>query len=149
MLTCFMLLAVALPGFAAGPVITTFTQHIDDIFDCGSFEVLDSIDVTATRRTFFDEAGNPVKRQAHVSIIGTITNTTTGKSFTDRGSVNNLFDFEGGTLQQAGVNFHINVPGKGVVLLEAGKIVVDLATGDVLFKAGPTGSLDDLCAGLE
>lgn len=144
------LLAIfALPSFAAQPVTTTIQQQFNNVFDCGTFQVLNSFTLTITRRTFFDEAGNLLRREAHGTGLGTISNLATGVSYADRATFNRLFDFQGGTVQEAGIQAHINVPGRGVVILEAGKYVFDLATGDILFKTGPATNVEEICAAMQ
>jgi hypothetical protein len=44
--------------------------------------------------------------------------------------------FQDGARLELGLRNTYSVPGEGVVLLDAGRIVIDLVTGEVLFEAG-------------
>jgi len=47
-----------------------------------------------------------------------------------------IVDLEAGTETTVGLVFHNNVPGEGIVALQAGRVTVD-EDGNVLFSAGP------------
>jgi hypothetical protein len=48
--------------------------------------------------------------------------------------------------------FHVNVPGAGIVLIDAGRVVFDEATGEVIVVSGPhqalEGDFSAICAAL-
>lgn len=37
----------------------------------------------------------------------------------------------------AGLFFHLTLPGEGSVVLDAGRFILDLTTGELTFEAGP------------
>lgn len=114
--------------------------------------------VTGIEKTFYDRNGNPVRSQLHFTYTGTLTNSRTGQSFSDRPDPQlYVFDFEDQTLTVTGLIFSINVPGEGVVALDAGKIVFDSANNfEIIFQSGPHHllsqgyeiNLEQLCAAL-
>lgn len=66
-----------------------------------------------------------------------MTNSVTGASLADAPSVANItFDLVTGTQTNIGAFFTVTVPGKGAVLIEAGRIVFD-GNGPPVFIAGP------------
>jgi hypothetical protein len=101
---------------------------------------------------FFDKEGNLVRVQAHGEDVGTVTNPANGKTATGVDHWLERFDVESGEFAILGLFFHLNVPGHGIVLLDAGHIRFD-ANGEVLHLAGPhqafVGDFSALCAALE
>jgi hypothetical protein len=81
---------------------------------------------------FFDREGNPIRAQVHTRHAGTVTNLETGLTLRDPVHRTTFYDFVKRTMTVVGLEFGITVPGKGVVVLEAGKAVFDLDTGEVL-----------------
>jgi hypothetical protein len=79
-------------------------------------------------------------------------NSVTGEGFVETNSGNNLVDLPSGNeITSVGLSYHVTVPGEGVVLLQAGRLVFDEA-GEVVFEAGPHqvrgGEFDKLCEAL-
>ncbi len=154
------------PAFAAKPVVTdTFEDTITDevLATCGTgdaaFDIIENAVVTGIEKTFYDRDGTPVRSQLHFTYAGTLTNVRTGESFSDRPDPQlYVFDFEDETLTVTGLIFSINVPGEGVVALDAGKIVFDTANNfEIIFQSGPHHLITDgfeydveqVCAALE
>lgn len=139
--------------FAAKPDVETF--HNEGSFvaaDCGSFLALEDFVEDARVTTFFDQAGNPVRVQVHVNFEGILTNTATGLTLRDPGHFTIVFDLQEGTTTQVGLIFGITVPGEGIAVLDAGKIVFD-EEGNVIFEGGPHQFLEGgealICAALD
>ena len=124
---------------AAPPDKATFTFTDSGVVTgCGSFVILAQYEVRITEQVFFDRNGVPVRLQFHGIAFGTMTNSSTGYTVKDAPSVRNGFvDFITGTRTFVGVDFHVTVPGHGVVLLQAGRIVFDPPNPQPVFIAGP------------
>ena len=139
--------------FAVAPDVQTF--HDEGSFatvDCGDFLALQDFVVDGRVTTFFDQAGNPVSVQVHVHYDGTFTNSITGLTLRDPARLTITVDLQDGTQTDAGLAFGITVPGEGIAVLDAGKIVFD-ADGNVLFVGGPHQFLEGgealICAALD
>ena len=140
-------------AFAAQPFVETF--HNEGSFiaaDCGSFLALEDFVEDIRVTTFFDNAGNPIRAQVHVNFNGVITNSVTGRTVSDPGHFTITIDLQEGTSTYAGLVFAITVPGEGIAVLDAGKVVFD-AEGNVIFVGGPHQFLEEgpalICAALD
>ena len=84
--------------------------------------------------------------------VVTNTNDVTGTSVRDTGSRHITFDFVANTFTETGVLRHVTVSGSGIVLHEAGRIVISLTDDSVIFMAGPhqlfAGDVAEFCAAL-
>ncbi len=166
LLAGLLVLLTTTPAFATKPVVTdTFEDTITDavLATCGTgdaaFDIIENAVVTGIEKTFYDRDGTPVRSQLHFTYAGTLTNVRTGESFSDRPDPQlYVFDFADETLTVTGLIFSINVPGEGVVALDAGKIVFDAANDfEILFQSGPHHLITDgfeydfeqVCAALE
>jgi hypothetical protein len=122
----------AVPALAGAPVITNEfdVQVVDNLLlDCGSFDVIENAHITGIEKTFYNRDGDPVRSQLHFRYDGTFTNSATGKSFSDRPDPQlYVYDYATDTLAVKGLIVSINVPGQGVVLLDAGNIIFDVST---------------------
>ena len=122
--------------FAATP--TNFTFHNEGSFeiDCGSY-TLNYYYIQDGRVTdFTDNAGNPTQELAQIDGNRILTNEATGYSVQAPGHWTITADLQTGVVQEIGLVIHLNIPGKGIVALDAGKIIVD-ADGNFTFLAGP------------
>jgi hypothetical protein len=153
----FVLISLALTSvttvYAAPPDIQIF--HDEGSFatvDCGDFLALQDFVVDGRVTTFFDQAGNPVSVQVHMHYDGTFTNSITGLTLRDPARLTITVDLQDGTVTEAGLFYGITVPGQGIAVLDAGKIVFD-ADGNVLFVGGPHQFLEGgealICAALD
>ena len=101
---------------------------------------------------YYDRSGSLVKQVRHVRFVGTNTNDVTGTSVRDTGSRHITFDFVANTFTETGVLRHVTVPGSGIVLHEAARIVISLTDDPVIFMAGPhqlfAGDVAEFCAAL-
>lgn len=138
----FALIMVVLtiaPAFAIQPVTETFEDTITNsvLASCDGFDIIENATTTLRLTTFFNQAGDPSRVQTRFTYQGTFTNSSTGKSITDAPDPQlYVFDVTTGELTTAGLIISVNVPGEGVVLLDAGKMVFD-ANGNVTFQSGP------------
>jgi hypothetical protein len=112
------------------------TRHIDPYVTCSGFNVIGNFSVERDDMTFFDSSGTPIKMVIHAHFVGTLTNSVTGKSLSDDGSRIITFDLTNNTITNTGLNLKVVVPGQGIIVIDAGRIVRD-AAGNVTFEAGP------------
>jgi hypothetical protein len=135
-----LLLAALVSATAAtadSPAIEQQTLHrsIPNFITCPGFTVAGEFDVNRTVFTFYDSDGNAVRQVTHVHFVGTLTNTTTGKSIPDEGNQVVTTDLlTGTTTTDARVRVD-TVPGEGAILFQVGRVVRD-AAGNVIFFAG-------------
>ena len=77
----------------------------------------------------------------HNNYKSTVTNLETGFAYRDNGNWMEVFRFDElgdvETVTRVGSDWHITLPGLGIVVHDAGKITLDGSTGEVLFEAGP------------
>lgn len=129
----------AAPAAAAQP---TRTQIIFDdltILDmtCG-FLIVEVFDGSVTTTTFFDAEGNAVRTQVNAFFQGTLTNPDTGETIRGQQELVIFRDFaQPAERTWAGLRFRAVFPGAGALLLDAGRLVFDVTTGEVSFEAGP------------
>lgn len=109
-----------------------------------------------TERTFYNEDGTIKKIIINLSDQETVTNPETGTSLSGHEAWTDVINFENGeptTQATFGLPFHLNAPGAGIVLIEAGRVVFDAATGEVLVMNGPhrvlEGDFAAFCAALD
>ena len=134
---------VAASGSAAKPVV----QRVDIVFDppffvmtCTGFDVFQSGGGFLVIHTFFDDQGNLVKDVTvfHLDDM-TLTNSVSGKSLTGPSVGPNILKVDDGTLTANGL-FWIVRPDHGKpIVLDAGLLVLDLGTFEVLSASGPKG----------
>lgn len=152
----WLTLASVTTVLAAKPTVETF--HNEGSFvaaDCGSFLALEDFVEDIRVTTFFDKAGEPVKVAVHVNFNGILTNSVTGKTLRDPGHFTIFEDLQQGTVTYVGLVFGITVPGEGIAVLDAGKVVFLGADVEenVIFEAGPHQFLHEgealICAALD
>jgi hypothetical protein len=151
-------LGLAVVASAADPTFTDESAHVvqNPYIKCGTFNVVGDFSITRRITTFYDNDGTAVRRVAHISIDGTLTNSVTGASldYMREGTfTQNLFD---GSTVTNGQRTRVTAPGSGIVLQDMGRIVREGSA--IVFLAGPTDFLDyqsgdssgvqDLCAAL-
>jgi hypothetical protein len=103
--------------------------------------------------TLYDAAGNPAKVVVHDGFVETDTNSVTGKTLAFSQTWVNTYDSAAGTRTVVGKALLMTAPGKGVVILDTGRVVFD-APFHVSFEAGPHqglhGDIDQLaCSALD
>lgn len=147
-------IAATRTAFAVPPE-TTKTEFVEinaPVANCGDFTIIANYTGTIKETVYFNAQGDPVRLLFQGRATGTLTNSVTGYSVKDAPSIRNSFvDLVTGTATHVGVDFHITVPGAGVVVLVAGKIVFE-GNGPPTFIAGPhldpAASKAALCAAL-
>jgi hypothetical protein len=138
---CAALLMALLPVttvFAAKPDVFTFHEEGYFEIDCGSFVAQEEFVQDVRVMVFYDQAGEPDRVEVHFNYVGTVTNSVTGKTLRDPGHYKTVEDLEAGTQTFVGMVYGITVPGEGMVVLDAGRIVFlgDTVPENVIFEAG-------------
>ena len=97
---------------------------------------------------FTDSGGTLVREIRHVSFTGDLTNATTGKTIPYRGKFTRTQDFQAGTVTTTGLTRQTHLPGRGAVLIGAGREVTPNDPDDVATAAGrPLGTYNaDVCS---
>ncbi len=137
-------------AFAAPPDFSTFHNEGSFTIDCGSFTINEDYFQDGRVTDFFDKAGNPINELVKVDENRILTNLATGFTVKAPGHFSFTIDLQAGVIQQVGLVDRITIPGRGVVVLDAGKLIVD-ADGNVTFVGphqGFTGGDDVFCAAL-
>jgi hypothetical protein len=128
----------AAPAGAVPPVMYVVDGGVwvEDI--CG-FPITHTDTGTAKITVFFDANGNPVKAIATDTshFTETFTNEANGKTLVSNSPVVQIIDFGTKTLTEVGLVVGLHVPGEGLILLGVGKLVFDLASGQVVYERGP------------
>lgn len=127
--------ALALPALAAEPQRDQVAQNqvVQGQTSCGLLRW--EIHLTADRFRFFDQDGQLVRVQVHISEDNTITNLDTGETYRegpDNFMQTTLFTDDGPLIVATGLA--ANVP--GAQLKDVGRVVIDPRTGEILFSAG-------------
>lgn len=140
LLTTILVLLFFSSALAQQPKVETFVEHQVFSVDCGSFQAQFDDIVTFRITSYSDENGNPNEFRAHLRFDGTLTHSGTGQSFRDKASIifSGQIPFDGRNEAERGVGFHITVPGKGVVLLLVGRLLLD-ENGQPTFEGGKIG----------
>lgn len=130
---------VATPALAAGP--DKYVFQFDDIHYAPRFSNYCGfpIDVrewgTITDVVFYDKSGNYIGENFLLTQGGVaITNTLTGKTFSSPTAGLTKYSLDSASV--SGLIAHINIPGEGQIMIDAGQVVFDLNTGERVFEAG-------------
>lgn len=126
---------LALAGTAlAGPPTKTTVSSGPEAFvvpDLCSFPITITDTRTVTTITF--ENGDV---QRHVRVDATLF--ADGNTVSENDSINVFIDASAPSVRTiVGAFTRISVPGDGILVFEAGRVVFDLTTGAILFEAGP------------
>lgn len=134
-------------------------SHVNEDFglSCGSFQVLQSITFTVRFTFFYNQAGNLTQAVTHVRVVGTLSNSVTGKSvpleedFTETDTLATPGDLSTDTLTLTGQLDKVTLPGSGLIVHDVGRLVI-APDGTITFEGGPHPLLDNqvqqLCAAL-
>jgi hypothetical protein len=112
-----------------------FDGNINDVVPC-DFGVSERFVEDLHGMTTFDANGEAVRTQITIKATAWFTNEDTGFSVMDRDSFPVTIDERTGSVTVVGISFHINIPGEGIVVLQAGRVTFD-ADGSITFLAGP------------
>jgi hypothetical protein len=136
-------LALAMPALAVEP--TSFVVTVDNFTStddlCG-FPITHVETGTFKVTIFFDQEGNPVRAISTNMGRFTITASANGKTLVSNEPTVLILDFQANTLAQLGLIVAFHVPGEGVILLAAGRLVIVPTGGpptpdDVIAINGP------------
>ena len=162
-LAAAMAVMLALAGSASADNIPPDRQRFvddeeqTDVFaDCGDFEVRSDFTVEGAITTFYDSSGNPDYYKMHLifhDFFYSTENPDEGFAETNVVSLVSL-DASGDTeLKVSGLQYHVTIPGEGLVLVGAGTLRFDTETGEVVFEGGPhsleSDDTDKVCAAFD
>jgi hypothetical protein len=152
-ITIIITIATRSPALALPPDIVNLHlhRHAEDFAVCDGYNVIGDFDVTRRDVTYFDNNGNPIRIDLLIHYEGTLTNSVTGKTLPDKGNFKNSIDLVNGTATVTGGIRHTTVSGLGIVIQDTGRIILDDATGGILFVTPGMASDDtlQLCAALQ
>jgi len=133
--TFLVVLALVLPAAAAGPVRfpLDFTSGPSPLGSCGSFDVLETNSVTGAQLVWFDANGQPIRAVTHVQARVTFTNSETGQMLTGFSNVEQNVDVTTQAESQHGLAISVDLPQRGKLYVEAGRISFNFVTGEVTF----------------
>lgn len=130
---------VPLLAHAGGPESERFDFAYDGepMADCGGFEILLYGAGTSHLTWFRDRDGAPRRVTLHGHYSGMMVNPLNGNTLFDAPSVAMVtLDVQSGVQTSVGTYWNVTVPGRGVIALEAGRLVFD-GDGPPVFIAGP------------
>jgi hypothetical protein len=137
----------AWPAGATPPESQSFQSsfsYVDHSSCSAPIHVSEYVQERVTR--FFDQQGNTVRVNDHLTSQGTWTNRASGESLIERETWNVPFDPATETLRVLGLNWHFKLPSGRTVVIDAGKLVFD-ADG-LIFEAGNHQMVDSDMAAL-
>jgi len=153
LITMIMVFATVSPALALQPdsVNRNLHRRYDDFAVCDRYNVIGDFDVTRKDVTFFDNDGNPIRVDFFIHYKGMLSNSLTGKTLSDKGNFKNSLDLVNGTVTVIGGIRHTTVSGLGIIIQETGRIILDDATGGILFVTPGMASDEvlQLCAALK
>jgi hypothetical protein len=114
-----------------------FSYEAEPVASCGDFVMLADGAGTTHLTTYFERDGVPARVTLHGVYDGLLTNPLNGKTLADAPSVPFItIDLASGVRTNIGTYWNVTVPGEGVIVIEAGRLVFDGA-GPPVFIAGP------------
>lgn len=140
-----MLIATAGGATAGGTGREPITGHEPFVIAtcAGGEEVLAGVEgYVSNERELVDRHGAVFGVVFNINYYLTSTLSTTGEVQYAHGTARLHLDFVAGTLTETGNSRTMTVPGEGWILKNAGRTVSDLASGDILWKAGPASPED-------
>ena len=134
-------------GFGTLCTVDFVETHAPEATDliCGSgpdsFAVVSSDTRTVTGRRYYDQNGDLTQRHFRQVLVGTFTNPSTGASLDYAESTTIVHDLSvPGDLSTGTETFtgsvRLSEPQGGTVLIDAGRSVIDVSDGTILFEAG-------------
>ena len=121
-----LILLTSIPANAQQPIITEITREGSNVLytHCPTFDILETYELTIRRTLFFDQYGFPDRLQANFMYRAILTNSVTGYSITDAPDASShMLDLNTGEASVHGLMFSVEVPGEGVLVLDAGNVV--------------------------
>lgn len=126
------------------------------IVECDGFDVLSDSTIEGFFFLNFDADGNLVSARLHQAFVDNVWyNSEYPDIMIEAGPgqvINERYDFLGDppTVIAAGLSAKATVPGYGIVFVEAGTVLIDLTTDEVLYNRGPAdfyeGNGDVICS---
>jgi hypothetical protein len=152
LLVLFVLpLAFAAPAQAIAPTRVVTTQidltYVDT--DLCGFPITFVENGTYKATTYYNSQGTPLRSVITNQRRYVATATANGKTLLTNYPLVIRTTFESNTRTEMGLLSAYHVPGKGLILINTGRLVIDRATGNVVFSAGPhnivEGNVSDFC----
>ena len=148
----FTAAALAVPPTNEVTTIVNVSDVDTDICADFGFDVTFVENGTFKTRTFYDSEGNTVKTiLSNFNVRYTSTATANGKTLSTNYPL--VFITYTDADIRVGLRNAYHVPGEGVVLLDAGRLILDPETGEVSFEAGQheflSGSVSAFCGYFE
>jgi hypothetical protein len=143
------LMAAVTPAAAAAPIPYVIDASGTDTFDCGTFIIKDDYTLHYVGEDYFDAQGNWVRSQEQNSFTDRFYNPANGKEASGKGKMNRFFysDYS----RNAGLAYHVVLPGVGAILIDAGSML--FSAEGVVFHGNHMfyveGDLSKVCAALE
>jgi hypothetical protein len=156
-LVAVLALVVAIPAFAAEPVIRTVEIDNTELASGCDFPVQARLAATVMVSTHFDADGNVTMRiYRYINARFSFTNLLNGTTVTGvDGGITKIAVADDGAVsfQVSGNVSNITLPGQGIVLQDVGRLIIDAASGEVTFEAAQhdytlSGEVTSLCAAL-
>jgi hypothetical protein len=144
------MLAPASLASAAPPVFIENDFGGTDFFDCGTFTIQDTWTGHAEITRFYDNHGNFIRGEAHITHEDHFTGPDGKEAFGTNGEHLNIMFFPD-TERVTGLDYHIVVPGVGMVLMQGGYAYFDYNTGEMTFHGKlmvDEGDFGAICAAL-
>jgi len=114
-----------------------FAYEGEPVASCGDFVMLSDGAGTTHLTTYFGRSGSPERVTLHGVYNGLLTNPLNGKTLADAPSVPFItIDLASGVRTNIGTYWNVTLPGEGVIVIEAGRLVFD-GEGPPVFIAGP------------
>lgn len=140
-------------ALASPPTVETQFWSGEYNLDCGDFLITDTWSGDVKITYYWNPDGSLDRYHIHGEFLDRMTNPLNGKSFTGRTQGYNFFEDVAdapGVWKHAGLMFHVNVPGQGIVIIDAGYMI--MYDGQVTYLKGNHqfngGELTSLCAAL-
>ena len=103
---------------------------------------------TITVSTFYDNAGNPTSQTVHGALTHTIFRVGGTTTLTSNGPAPVHIDLAAGQMIDTGREFAFKVPGDGIVLGQAGRLVSTLDGSEISFAGNSVTDGSALCTAL-
>ena len=156
-LLIIMIILVPLSAVLAIPPTTTVEEFhlVEEVLaDCGDFLVFADTDYKVTTKEFFDNDGNLKEIRVYYSLTnGLVYNSEYPEMYLPEGPDHAMFRIDPGTgiIDESGLALHLNIPGHGIIAIDAGKAILN-PDWSIIWERGPhmffEQELNDLCSAL-
>jgi hypothetical protein len=152
-MVALIILAMGMVALASSPEKETQFWSGEYTLSCGDFDFSDNWTGNVIITSYLNADGSLNRYHIHGEFIDMLTNLSNGNNIKGRTEGYNFFENvedTPGLWKHAGLMFHFNVPGKGVVNIDAGYML--MYNGEVTVVKGKhqfnTGDITALCAAL-